>query len=158
MTDTNQAISFGELWSIQESLLQSYRSIFITVESAIIAVTTFLLSSYAPNIYVVAPIIFLGFILIPIWIGVCNARARAVAFLHWLIQRHESGEYISNPYSHFRQFQTNRMYKDINVVRNKDFISLSDSTTRKRMDLQLPIIFAVIWGLLSVITIIGVWK
>jgi len=142
MNHNNQAVSFGELWSIQESLLQAYRSIFITLESAIIVVSSIFLASASPKAYIVLPIIFLGLGLIPIWMGVCHARARAVAFIHWLMQRHEAGETIANPYSHFRQFQHNRRYQDIDVEKDSHFISLSTSVTRKRMDVHLPMTFA----------------
>ncbi|MDH5301956.1 MAG: hypothetical protein OEW58_11400 [Gammaproteobacteria bacterium] len=155
MNNNTQAISFGELWSIQESLLQAYRSIFITLETAIIVIATFILSSGTSNGYIAIPIILLGLGLIPIWMGVCNARARAVAFIHWLIQKHESGETVAYPYSHFRQFQHNRLYKNIQVEKDPVFISLGKSTTRKRMDVQLPMVFATTLVILCAISIVS---
>ena len=144
----NQSIGFGDLWSIQESLLQSYRTIFITVESVIMAVGTFLLSTENSSVFLSLPILFLGLVLILIWVGVCTARAHAVTFIHWLMQKYEAGEDITCPYSHFRQFQENRMFGQINVMNDKKFKELSKSKTRTRMDIQVPLLFTFMWILL----------
>lgn len=151
----NEAVNFGDLWRIQESLLQAYRAIFVTFESVIIAVEAFLLSSNQPPILIGIPVMLLGLGLIPIWMGVCNARANAVVFIHWLIQKHESGEYVIKPYSHFRQFQKNRMYKDQNVVEDENYINLSKSKTRNRMDVVVPLMFASMWVLLFIIVFLS---
>ena len=154
MENTDQeAIIFGDLWSIQESLLQTYRTVFITLESVLIAVETFLLSSNQSLLLIGLPIMLLGLSLIPVWMGVCNARANAVAFIHWLIQRYESGEEIKKPYTHFRQFQENRTYKGINVLEDKRYRYLGKSKTRYKMDVVVPVLFAATWILLLLITL-----
>ena len=150
-TKLHQGISFGELWSIQESLLQAYRTIFITVESVIFAIAVFLLSIKQASHFYIIPIQILGLILIPLWMTVCHARARAVTFVHWLIQKYERGEEITQPYSHFRQFQENRKFNDINVLKDSNFKKLSKSKTRFRLDVQLPIIFILLWLFLFIL-------
>lgn len=144
-TDLKQAISFGELWGIQESLLQAYRTIFITVESVIFAVAVFLLSIKQASHFFSIPIQLLGLLIIPIWMGVCRARARAISFIHWLIQKYETGEDIAQPYSAFRQFQENRKFNNINVLSDENYKKLNNSKTRIRMDIQLPMLFVFLW-------------
>ncbi len=149
VVERRSALGFGELWSIQESLLQSYRSIFITVESVLFAVATFALATTDSSIWVKAPIILLGLGLIPIWMAVCNARARAVTFIHWLIQRYENGEQIEQPYSRFRELQENQEVQR-EVEANADFRRLRSSKTRRRMDREVPILFGIMWLVLSI--------
>lgn len=144
VVERESALGFGELWSIQESLLQSYRLIFITAESVLFAFATFVVATMHVSIWVAGPIILLGLGLIPIWIAVCNARARAVTFIHWLIQRYENGEEIEQPYSRFRELQED---KDLQreVEANADFRRLRNSKTRRRIDREVPILFGIMW-------------
>ena len=138
-----RAITLAELWMIQESLLQAYRTIFIAVESAVFALTTALL--VLNRSWVAAPLVLLGLALIVPWKAVCNARARAVTFVHWMIQRYEEGEEIDQPYSRFREFQDNRKYGDLDVLKDEKFRALSRSKTRQRMDSDIPHVFIGLW-------------
>jgi len=142
------ALGFGELWSIQESLLQSYRRIFITAESVLFALATLVVATTRVSIWIEVPIILLGLGLIPIWIAVCNARARAVTFIHWLIQRYENGEQIEQPYSRFRELQENpKVQREAEA--NADFGRLRNSRTRRRIDREVPILFGIMWLVLA---------
>jgi hypothetical protein len=147
-TPPRAAVGFGELWSIQESLLQSYRSIFITVEAVLFALATFGMTSDGTAVVIGLPIALLGLLLIPAWMAVCNARARAVTFVHWMIQRFEAGEDVPQPYTAFRQFQTDRMYGAIAAEHDPRFRELSRSKTRQRMDRDVPRRFAAMCVLL----------
>lgn len=108
------------------------------------ALATFALATTDSSIWVRAPIILLGLGLIPIWIAVCNARARAVTFIHWLIQRYENGEEIEQPYSRFRELQENENVQR-EVEANADFRRLRNSKTRRRIDREVPILFGIMW-------------
>jgi len=142
------ALSFGELWSIQESLLQSYRRIFITAESVLFALATLVVATTRVSIWIEVPIILLGLGLIPIWMAVCKARARAVTFIHWLIQRYENGEQIEQPYSRFRELQENpKVQREAEA--NADFGRLRNSRTRRRIDREVPILFGIMWLVLA---------
>jgi hypothetical protein len=153
--EVKPAVSLAELWSIQESLLQSYRSIFITIESVIFALSAFVTTTQSDFVFAKFPLMFLGVFLIPIWMCVCHARARAVTFVHWMIQRQEAGESVQLPYSCFRQFQMDRKFNGLTVTEDKQFKKLSDSKTRKRMDLVVPVIFGLCW---LVLLVMQVWS
>ncbi len=146
--ERESALGFGELWTIQESLLQSYRQIFITSESVLFALATFVVATTHVSIWVEAPVILLGLGLIPIWMAVCNARARAVTFIHWLIQRYENGEQIEQPYSRFRQLQEDEEVRR-EVEANADFRRLRNSKTRRRIDREVPLLFGIMWLVLA---------
>ena len=149
----NEVIKLGELWSVQESLLQYYRTIFITIELVILLTSAFMLVPGQMPAYAGLPMTLLGLALIPVWKGVCNARANAVAFIHWMIQKHEAGETIRRPYTHFRQFQFDRCFNDINVLQDEHFKSLCQSRTRRQLDHVVPMLFATTQLLMLVIVI-----
>ena len=151
-----EAVSFGELWSIQESLLQTYRKIFITLQAVLIAIEVILLSSNTSSIISGLPVLILGISLIPIWKGVCHARANAVAFIHWLVQKYEAGEEMQSPYYHFRQFQINREFNGKNVLQDENFKLLCRSKTRHQLDTVLPALFTFTWFLLFFILVLSV--
>ncbi len=144
------AVTFGELWSIQESLLQAYRIIFFTIESIMLASCAILLSLEHANEYIGVLLAIAGIGLVFIWREVCNARANAVAFIHWLIQKHESGELVEQPYTYFREFQHDRTFKGQNVLMDSHFKKLCQSKTRRRMDKQAPMVFMSLWILVLV--------
>jgi len=148
LAENRGALGFGDLWSIQESLLQSYRRIFITAESVLFGLATFVVAWTHASIWIEAPIILLGLGLIPIWMPVCNARARAVTFIHWLIQRYENGEQIEQPYSRFRELQEDPTVQR-EVEADADFRRLRNSKTRRRIDREVPILFGIMWLVLA---------
>ena len=147
------AVELSELWAIQESLLQAYRTVFITAESVIFAIAAIALA-LTPH-WPALPLIALGLYLIYVWMAVCNARALAVTFIHWMMQRYEDGEPIPQPYRHFRTFQSTRRYNDIDVLTDPTFRDLSNSTTRKRMDVEVPVAFGLMWLVLLTILIVS---
>lgn len=143
---SKKAVSFGELWSIQESLLQTYRVIFVTLESVMLAICALTLSVSQANHIVAIAVSLFAIGLIYIWREVCHARANAVAFIHWLIQKQESEKEIALPYQAFREFQTSQSFEGINVLNDLQYKQLCRSKTRLRMDTQLPLMFFVLWA------------
>lgn len=94
------------LWDIQESLLQNYRALFITVESIILAVA----AGFAVSIPVaVLPLALLGFWLVYVWREVTSNRAKDVSFVQWMIGHCECGHHIEQPLVTFKAFQAGRL-------------------------------------------------
>lgn len=155
--DRPSAVSLADLWSIQEGLLQSYRAIFITAESLLFAVAAFVATVDSPFRGIAVLIIVLGLAFVSVWRGVCNARARAVSFVHFMIQAQESGEPIAQPYSRFREFQENREARR-EVEADPRFKALLQSTTRKRLDTQVPALIVAAWLILLAVVAYGLAK
>jgi hypothetical protein len=150
-----QAVSLGELWRIQESLLQAYRSIFITLESVLLAICALILSASYVNYFIAIVVSLLAIGLIYIWREVCHARANAVAFIHWLIQKHESEKEITLPYQAFREFQTSQSFQGVDVLNDPKYKQLGRSKTRLRMDTQLPRAFLALWVFIIIYSLVG---
>ena len=121
------------MWDIQESLLQSYRGIFITPESIILAIAATILSTKLPLIAIIltAP----GFIILWLWWSICKNRAMDVSFIQWLLLKIDDKEYtISEPVRIFKNWQNTGKYKEIEVKKDRYFKELLKSTTRWKME------------------------
>ena len=90
------------LWNVQDSLLQYYRTMFLTAQSLLIAVTASIATVSKPPALTLAVI---GFVLLTVWSRVTRARARDVQFTQELIKWHEAGRHISAPLTVFKQYQ-----------------------------------------------------
>ena len=91
-SDTSRPAVMSELyglWSIQESLLQNYRMIFITAEAIFLSVAAAIVATKVPLLaFVIAiPGIFILFI----WAPITRARAKYVLFAQELIRAAEDG-------------------------------------------------------------------
>ncbi len=80
------------MWGIQDSLLQSYRSIFITAESVVFGIAAAITSIKPPGAIVLT---ILGLVLLFLWHKVCFSRSVDVSFVQWLLARVEGGADIS---------------------------------------------------------------
>lgn len=143
------------LWSIQESLLQAYRSIFITAESIIFAIAAAIASTEPSPALMLT---FLGYFLLWMWHRVCANRAIDVSFTQWLLARAEEGADVSAPLASLKNFQAGQVITvaDRSVSRkikatagtntnDPSFVSMTRSPTRRWMEVYLPLLFAALW-------------
>jgi len=147
----NQLIS---MWDIQDGLLQSYRSIFITSESILIAISATILTSNAP--YLSIMLCVLGYFVLHIWKSICNARALDVSFLQWLLLKIDRNDItVTKPIDAFKGWQDTRKFENENVQDDDDFKDMvSKSETRTKMEKTLPGVFLWIWHLIFVYSLI----
>ena len=148
----NQLIS---MWDIQDGLLQSYRSIFVTSESILIAISAALLTSNAPYLSIILSV--LGYFVLHIWKSICNARALDVSFLQWLLLKIDRLDInVEKPVDAFKKWQDTKMFGDIDVRKNDDFKDMvSNSETRTKTEKTLPRVFLWIWHLMVVHSLIA---
>ncbi|MGC2047042.1 MAG: hypothetical protein WA635_00305, partial [Gallionella sp.] len=143
------------MWGIQDSLLQAYRSIFITAESIVFAIAAAITTL---NPWSAIALTVLGLVLLWMWHKVCSSRAVDVSFVQWLLARAEEGADISAPLTNFKEFQTGKIItiagrsvwrhvkKDPEgKVNDEPFISITKSPTRRWMEVNLPIVFGLLW-------------
>ena len=133
-------------WDTNENLLQSYRSIFISSQSFLIAVGAILLDSKTP--WWLLPIVFIAAIMIiwVLWFQVVSARAK-----------------IADIYKHnlLENFDTQSITQYLKDKRFRKAVNLKHGIknwreTRLKVDLVLPIIFSIIWiALLAARIIMG---
>lgn len=96
----NQIIA---MWDIQDSLLQSYRNIFLTSQSIIFAIAVFIVSGSNP--YLGSLLFVVGiFMIFWLWIPICKSRGYDVWFFHLQLLYHEEGKLV-------RVERTNGRYK-----------------------------------------------
>jgi hypothetical protein len=151
------------LWGIQESLLQSYRSIFITAESIVFAVAA-AIAAIAPQSALVLTL--LGFSLLWLWHEITSNRARDVSFVQWLLAQVEHGEAVSTPLHTFKEFQAGAVItvgaKSVWRYKGKDpeskvndhpFVNFGKSPSRKWMEVWLPSFFIVLWVVVAYLAI-----
>ncbi len=137
------------MWGIQDSLLQSYRGIFITAESVVIAIAASVTTS---NPWSAIFLNALGLALLCMWHRVCFNRALDVTFVQWLMARAEEGTNVSAPFKAFKDFQAGHTITVAgqSVQRNASNDSLRTSmrhsATRQWMEVRLPIAFLILWG------------
>ena len=148
----NQLIS---MWDIQDGLLQSYRSIFITSESILLAISTTILTSNVPYLSIILSV--LGYFVLHIWKSICNARALDVSFLQWLLLRIDRlGIDVEKPVDAFKKWQDTKMFKNDDVRKDDDFKDMvSNLATKTKMEKTLPRVFLWMWHFIVVYSLIA---
>ena len=136
------------LWSIQESLLQTYRSIFISAQSIVAGFAVAIVTTH--KYLAVILLIVLGVFFLRLWVAVCRSRALDVTFIQWRILKAEEGEPTPKPLSALKEFQSSKTFQGKPVLQEERFENDAKSLTRHRMDRQLPFAFEIIWFLLTV--------
>ena len=148
------------LWSIQESLLQAYRSIFITAESIVIGIAVAIAASSPIAALVLSG---LGLLLLWMWHRVCSERALDVSFVQWLIRRAEEGSDVTTPLSDFKRFQAGNVISlggrevwrrpsesKSGRANDESYFSSTRSSTRLWMEIRLPLVFLALWVFVAV--------
>lgn len=134
------------LWSIQESLLQQYRVIFITMESIFFAAASASVAIGDSAVTFVS-LLGLGIVTILLWRGICAERGKSVYFAQSLILRAEKGEKIYRPTNKIKNMKDKKHKKDIN---HPMFTALTSGYTRNKMEKRLPLYFSVAWAILCI--------
>ena len=141
------------LWSIQDSLLQWYRSIFITSQALLVSfAATLATTDYR---VLVLPLAVIGLTMVYFWRAICFSRGRDVAFCQWLLMRCEAGLTPEEQASVdrglvtvFKEFQTTQQFAGRSLPEDCAYATLLDSKTRVRMDRQVPCVFVSVWVIL----------
>ena len=147
--DYSKSSYIGNLWAIQDSLLQSYRSVFITIESIFIAVSITIQGFSVPDPLFLAPVVLIGLYVNKSWLEITSSRGLSVHFLQTLLRRHENpSEYPDaemntiEPFERLRKFQDNAEYRKIQM-KYPDFIA--GDFTRAALGSIIPCIFFSYW-------------
>jgi len=132
------------LWSIQDSLLQSYRSIFITVQSIFIGIIFAFTQDSNIKLSYATIIIFIGLFTNIIWINLSNDRGLSVLYLQTLLRRYEnSGSDMElNIFGNLRRFQDDWKFRKQEISK-EDFIR--PDATRNALNFWLPLVFFIFW-------------
>ena len=142
----------ASLWATQDSLLQQYRVIFVTLQSILVSfggLIVFRANSLGPMIAISTIVIVTMYL----WLSVCRPRARAVFFCQGLVLRAEAGESITQPFHQLKHFQglpVNQQIKDSSVA----LLTGRKAKTRNKMDGILPVMFIVGWCLLWLLVVL----
>lgn len=127
-----------EKWSINESLLQSYRSIFISSQSFLLAVGAIVSGK---STIVLLATAFISLLMIwAIWFPVVRARHRIVDYYKYGATLPEPGRFAlcsEKEYVHNKEMRTKA---------NKAFgIRGNWRPTRWKIDLLTPVLFSIVW-------------
>lgn len=132
-----------EKWSINETLLQSYRSIFISSQSVLLAVGAIVSSKSPMVLYLIAAISLL--MIWVIWFPVVRARHRIVDYNKF---RNELSE------SERSELCSEKQYVHDYTLRKKANERLGIMTnwrsTRKKLDILMPALISLVWLVLVV--------
>ncbi len=136
-------------WSVNERLLQSYRSIFISSQSFLLAVGAFLLNSKELPGLIFIPIAAIALLIIwYCWHRIVVTRALYVDYYKFQLK---------DEWKSFFDNCTEKDYvknKDKRMQINKNIKEKNWRLTRKKMDLLLPIVYSFLWGILLLYSII----
>jgi|WetSurSiteA1Bulk_404760.scaffolds.fasta_scaffold00006_17 hypothetical protein len=138
-----------EKWSINETLLQAYRSIFISSQSFLLAVGA-IVSDKSLVVLCVTAVISLVMIWY-IWFPVVKSRHRIVDYYKYGLELDDT------QWSELCEFCTENQYvKDDNLYSQANVllhINIDDGewrSTRTKIDLYMPILFSIVWAALVV--------
>ena len=137
----------SEKYQSNEDLLQSYRSIFISSESFLLAVGAIFLEKSLLLLIITSTI---GLIMIwCLWFPIVRARHLIVDYYKYQAQTTANNELICSmkDYVHNRKLR-----KETNRILG---ISTNWRETRKKVDLYIPILFSIVWVSLIVAEVWG---
>ena len=156
---TASASEHYALWSIQDSLLQYYRTMFITAQSILISVGVSVSSGSKPESGFML-VILGGFVLI-VWLSVTWSRSRDVTFAQRLLLQQESGHTVAGLLSTFKEYQAHwGQHGSYRIVYSdgtgEDFVPESIFPdfgtlsfwrwgTRSMLEFLLPLVFLLCW-------------
>ena len=103
-SDASDMSDLFSLWSVQDSLLQSYRSMFVTAQSVVMSLAAAIAAS-KPTLANVLPLAVLGGVLMVAWLSVTLSRTRDVTFAQKLILWAEQGQVVARPLAAFKEYQ-----------------------------------------------------
>ncbi|SRR6266542_2360468 len=170
LTSHEQASRAVALWDIQESLLQSYRALFVTAESIVFGLAATIMTSQPRSCLVLG---LLGLSILWIWHEVCKNRATDVTFAQWLAVHAEEGIETPAPVTALKSFQDNevitvggrRVWRrgpsiretgGVKIERDERYDRMLQSKSRRRMEFQLPALFLGLWIVVSFFAILSI--
>jgi len=151
--ETDKYAAWLNLWSIQDSLLQWYRSIFLTSQSILLGfgANVMLNENWLRYFPILMP---LAFVMLWLWYAICRQRELDVSFCQFQLRKLEEGNPQIEPiFLSFKEFQKKSYADKKNIVNGKESIQVS--LTRLKMH-SLPYVFAATWVLLLLSKIIQV--
>jgi len=156
----NQYSEIAAFESAQGSVLQSYRSIFISTQSILFAVATFVASQSQGSCFSLV-LVPLGICLSVSWYCIDWYRGLDELFFDSCLLRHEEGEKISNVFSNYYEWSKKTRSEKIEFLksgpRGDEVVDISKRwlSTRGVMGKLLPTLFAVLWIALALIVLIS---
>ena len=112
------------LWGIQESVLQSYRGIFLSAQSFLVSIASLLiaLSNSYPLLvwWAKYPIIGIGFYLAWLWKTLTDERGKSVYFCQSLIRKYECGGDVPPPLTALKRFLHNLDGNKLDYIKNNE--------------------------------------
>lgn len=134
------------LWDIQNSILQSARGIFLTVESILFSLAMTIPTS-KHNLGFVLELFVLGIMLTRVWRLIVRDRGYNDSYLRCQILKVENGKPVSEKaLTDFRAWQKKTITQKHSELSSDDLCrQLLLSSTRKILDVHLPNIFFVLW-------------
>lgn len=137
-------LNIVQKWSVNENLLQHYRSIFISSQSFIIAVGAIMVGK--PS-WIFIPIFLISLIMIWfIWFPVVKSRHRIVDYYKYSLELDDT--LIKNLCTETEYVNDKRKRNEANKLFKNDIGNWR--STRIKVDLILPISFSVIWLILFI--------
>jgi hypothetical protein len=147
--DYSKSSYISALWDTQDSLLQNYRSLFITIESIFIAVSITIQGFNIPDLTFLAPILIIGLYVNKSWLEITSERGLSVHFLQTILRRHENPTDYPNdieekrePFERLRLFQDDLNYRKIQMEKD-DYIK--GDFSRAALGSVIPCLFFVYW-------------
>jgi hypothetical protein len=150
------------MWSIQDSLLQSYRSFFLNSESILLGIAIFAAQSKLPwfAYFPAIPGLWLYFQ----WTTITHSRGLDVFYFHWLMLKLEAGHSVpADVMTQFKEWQRKDPAQRLAVLKADPLGNyLLGSPTRKKLDVVLPHTFLWFWVVVilvsSVLTLRAGWS
>lgn len=125
-------------WAINESLLQSYRSIFISSQSFLLAVGAIMVGQTAALVYLTA---IIGLVVTWfIWVPVVSARHKIVDYYKHAAKL--DPEFLTTLCSEEQYMSSEMRYREANTILG---VTTHWRKTRKKVDGCLPVLFSAIW-------------
>jgi hypothetical protein len=131
------------LWRVQESLLQSYRGMFIGIESILISIGSLLAAQETLKVVLLLVISVLGLSTLIIWLRICSKRGRVVYLVQLFVLFAERGAEIREPFDKLKGFHGNQAYQLL--FESEEFTKINDGGTRKMMETWFPLLFLAAW-------------
>jgi hypothetical protein len=138
-------------WSVNEALLQSYRSLSYTVQSILLAVGALILENKNPAVFAVIATISIIQLLLFARV-ICVRRIIVDFYKNSLYDKYdENGDHIDKTRSSKENFyledkeKRNEINNDKKLSNSRDFFR----STRAKLDFGVPLVFLIIWGALA---------
>jgi hypothetical protein len=149
------------LWQIQDTLLQSYRILFMTFQAIAITAGGFVsFQLTGGGVWDLLHISVIGFLILAgpvfilaVWIPIVSHRHRMVSFTQWLLRTNTAHE--TPPFNLLGQFSDGRSTYHQTIIARDDFQSFLKGPTRMKLDRAVPIAFIFFWVLLILWKILG---